>query len=160
MLNDYSAEFKEALVQKVLLGSKTIKEVARQTQVSYSALKEWVRAYKRGQEASLSARRPQDWKAAERLQVLIETASMSEEALSAYCREKGIYAHHITQWREAFIEGGHSEEAVARQALRTLQEDNRRLERELAYKEKALAEACALLVLQKKAPLILGGREN
>ena len=41
--------------------------------------------------------------------------------------------------------------------LRTLKEENQSLERELLRKDKALAEAAALLVLQKKFRALLGG---
>ena len=41
--------------------------------------------------------------------------------------------------------------------MRTLKDENKRLERELNRKEKALAEAAALLVLQKKFQALLGG---
>jgi len=41
--------------------------------------------------------------------------------------------------------------------LRTLKAENHRLEHELLRKDKALAEAAALLVLQKKFRALLGG---
>jgi len=43
------------------------------------------------------------------------------------------------------------------EALATLKAENHRLERELLRKDKALAEAAALLVLQKKFRALLGG---
>ena len=42
-------------------------------------------------------------------------------------------------------------------ALRALKVENKSLERELLRKDKALAEAAALLVLQKKFRALLGG---
>jgi hypothetical protein len=41
--------------------------------------------------------------------------------------------------------------------LRALEDENQQLQRELARKEKALAEAAVLLVLQKKYQALLGG---
>jgi hypothetical protein len=65
--------------------------------------------------------------------------------LHAWCREQGIFPHHL----QAF-ETGTSETAVSRAEWRELQVSHQALQRELKRKEKALAEAAALLVLQKK----------
>jgi hypothetical protein len=43
------------------------------------------------------------------------------------------------------------------QVLRSLKAENQRLERELNRKDKALAEAAALLILQKKVRALLAG---
>ena len=48
----------------------------------------------------------------------------------------------------------------ARAELKVLKEDNRRLQRELRRKEKALAEASTLLIMKKKADLIWGEDED
>ena len=93
------------------------------------------------------SRRPTDWSLAERLQILMESHGLDEEALNAFCREKGIFRHHLEQWQAAFTVGGTVDN---RSELRELKESNKALTRELNRKEKALAEAAALLVLQKK----------
>jgi transposase-like protein len=82
--------------------------------------------------------------------------------LSRYCREKGIYVEQARAWRQAALHGQH-DALVSRQAERQQsREDQKRikqLERELNRKEKALAEAAALLVLGKKFEAIWGVRE-
>lgn len=93
------------------------------------------------------SKRPSDWSLAERFQILMESHALDEEALHAFCREKGIFRHHLEQWQAAFVAGGAVLDAAQ---LRELKESNKVLTRELSRKEKALAEAAALLVLQKK----------
>jgi transposase-like protein len=93
-------------------------------------------------------KRPQDWSAAEQLIALHESHGLSGESLHAWCREKGLFAHHLTSWRTAFCTDGKLS-PVTRE-LRTLKDENDQLKRELVRKEKALAEAAALLILQKK----------
>ena len=97
--------------------------------------------------AGLQSKRPQDWSLADRLQILMESHGMDEEALNAFCREKGIFRHHLEQWQAAFSAGGAVDN---RSQLRELKDTNKALKRELNRKERALAEAAALLVLQKK----------
>jgi len=82
--------------------------------------------------------------------MLLESHGMDEEALNAFCRERGIFRHHLEQWREAFETGPTQGLQSDRSELRELKEVNRGLKSELNRKEKALAEAAALLVLQKK----------
>ena len=94
-------------------------------------------------------KRPQDWSREEQLMALQESHGLQGEALNAWCRGKGLFAHHLESWKESFCagnkEGGHE----ARE-WRLLKDENQQLKRELLRKEKALAEAAALLVLQKK----------
>jgi hypothetical protein len=77
----------------------------------------------------------------------MESHGLDEEALNAFCREKGIFRHHLEHWQAVFSAG---DAADTREELRELKDTNKALTRELNRKEKALAEAAALLVLQKK----------
>lgn len=74
---------------------------------------------------------------------------MAGETLNAWCREHGIFPHHLIEWQAAFCTDKKAGPAESK-ALRTLKEDNDRLQREVLRKDKALAEAAALLILQKK----------
>lgn len=69
--------------------------------------------------------------------------------MNAWCREQGIFPHHLQAWRKDF-ETGTSETAVSRSEWRDLKANYQTLQCELKRKEKALAEAAALLILQKK----------
>jgi len=79
--------------------------------------------------------------------VLMASHGLDEQALSALCRERGIFRHHLQQWQAEFEAVSERDE---RAALRGLKQHNTELARELKRKDKALAEAAALLVLQKK----------
>jgi len=39
------------------------------------------------------------------LAVVIETTSLSEAELSAYCRQKGLYSEQVQRWKEACLHG-------------------------------------------------------
>ena len=55
----------------------------------------------------------------------------------------------VPSWQIAFCAGG-QETASGTREVRTLKDENVKLKRELVRKDKALAEAAALLILQKK----------
>lgn len=78
------------------------------------------------------------------------THSLTGSDLHAWCRDKGLFEHQLNAWAEAFCTSATSESRDSKAALRGLQIQNEKLQRELSRKEKALAEAAALLVLQKK----------
>ncbi len=147
---EYTESFRQQALEKVFTrGSRPIREVAEDINMSLGTLRNWMKADrdKSRVTAGLQSKRPQDWSLADRLQILMESHGLDEEALNAFCREKGIFRHHLEQWQAAFTTGGAVDN---RSQLRELKNTNKALKRELNRKEKALAEAAALLVLQKK----------
>jgi hypothetical protein len=132
--------------------------VAQELNINVATLKGWMRDKSKREKlapgnAAMSQpaqrdKRPQDWKPAEQLLALMQTHGLSEEQRNAWCRENGLFAHHLVAWQQAFSNTASS--STDQQQLRGLKDENHLLKRELVRKEKALAEAAALLVLQKK----------
>ena len=95
----------------------------------------------------------------EKLSLVIEAASVPEAELGEWLRRKGIHAAQVDEWRltalSAFKGKVDSRKERAEDARQI-----RKLERELVRKDKALAEAAALLVLQKKVQEIWGGADD
>ena len=110
--------------------------------------------------------RPIDRPAADRLRILLETASLSDEELGAYLRAEGLHDAHLAQWRSDALNGLGGESAAARLQRKSAKEGRAareriaKLERELRRKDKALAEAAALLVLEKKVREIWGDEDD
>ena len=74
-----------------------------------------------------------------------------------------IEVEQIQAWKDACINanGGIAKEAAKlNRELKDSEKERRKLEKELTRKEKALAEAAALLVLSKKADAIWGDPEE
>jgi len=147
----YSEAFiEQALVKLYSRGDRTVQSVAEELNVKYHTVKNWMKRKVVGK-FSVSAtkeKRPQDWVAEEQLLALHETHGLSGEALQAWCREKGLFSHHLTSWKTAFCAAGKA--APGTREFRVLKDENENLKRELVRKERALAEAAALLILQKK----------
>lgn len=96
---------------------------------------------------------PDNWPAEARFAVVLETATLSEIALSEYCRSKGLYPEQVREWRQACITGQQSSrerKQIEQEQARADRKRIKELEKELRRKDKALAEAAALLVLRKK----------
>ncbi len=83
--------------------------------------------------------------------------------LAEYARLKGLYVEQIKTWRDACMNanGGVAKEAAKlNRELKEEQKTRKKLEKEIQRKDKALAEAAALLVLSKKANAICGESED
>jgi len=149
----YGRAFRERAVARLLPPeSSPVETVSREIGVSVATLERW-----RADALSLPDGQ-RIWTAAARLEAVIATAAMDEEAKSAWCREQGLYPSELEKWRQGATAAlAEPEEARAspqqtRQAKKRIKE----LERELKRKDKALAETAALLMLSKKLSAIYG----
>ena len=97
---------------------------------------------------------PESWTAERKFTVVLETAALSELALSEYCRGRGLYPEQIKAWKKVCIEANQiTQNRTKRVNDQEVRQDKKRikdLEKELTRKEKALAEVAALLVLREK----------
>ena len=147
----YSEAFVEQAVVKLLArGDRSVQAVATDLNINYHTAKYWIKRALRSKAtpAPTKERRPQDWSANEQLVALHETHGLAGDALHAWCREHGLFAHHLVSWRTAFCEANKA--VPGTRELRNLKDENEQLKRDLLRKEKALSEAAALLILQKK----------
>lgn len=135
--------------------SRSVAQLSRETGITETTLYNWRKVAREAGSVMPSGgqRKAEEWDSAAKFAVVLETASLGEDALAAYCRSKGLYVEQVRVWRAACEQANARRDVdVAAQAQRH-KTDKRRikdLERELHRKEKALAEAAALLVLAKK----------
>lgn len=168
----FNQSFKIQAVEKALNRSEvtTLNDVASSLGIGCSTLNKWI-VKARNQEFDIvppdeisrmtQDKRPQDWTLEERLNMVVACASLSDEKLSEYCREQGVYPHHVKQWKLDFVSGNQpKEKVVSPSELKILRQENKTLKKELNRKDKALAETAALLVLQKKVSAIWGNEED
>jgi transposase-like protein len=148
----YSKEFKEAIVTKILnRGDKTMLQICEEQGVNNSTVANWLQS--RARLLGMSKKNSVNWSAEEKLKAVTETYSLSGEELGAYLRREGLHSQQLTQWRAEILE------SLTKKRKNASQKDERdvkikSLEREVLRKDKALAEASALLILQKKVNLI------
>lgn len=171
MREKYSESFRKQAVEKSLRRgpSVTLDSLCLEWGVSRSALNSWTKQARA--KAPMKARsdsepistekRPQDWGAEEKLTLLIACGTLDEAGVSEVCREKGIYPYHLEQWRSELTEGLSGDSEInSRTETKHLKNENRELKKDLRRKEKALAEAAALLILQKKVNALWDDSED
>ena len=145
----YTLEFKELALRRVLSRSGgTIKNIAADLNMTPSTLKGWMKEQRK---AAATPKMATEFSADERLTALHQTFSLTPESLNAWCRERGLFASQLQQWRKDFIATSPEVSAQANAVeLKKLKISHVKLELDLRRKDQALAETAALLVLQKK----------
>ena len=162
---NYSPEFKEAMLRRMLPpNNESITKSAREEGIAEQTLRNWRdKARKEGYAAPGTSAQPEEWSTQDKFLIVVETTGMNESELSEYARKKGLYVEQIKAWTDACMNanGGVAQEAARlNRELKDSQKERKKLEKELQRKEKALAEAAALLVLSKKANAIWGDHED
>ena len=138
MKSTYIEAFVEhALVKLFSRGDRTIRSVADDLSVNYHTLKNWMKQKTKDNSSGLvnKEKRPQDWRAEEQLLALHESHGLSGEALHAWCRERGLFAHHLASWTAAFCVASRQVlplvdgkgVAPGGREIRTLKEENEQL---------------------------------
>lgn len=163
--NRYPKEMKDAIVARLLEEDVVVMDVQKETGGGINTLYRWrdEARNKRGLSATIKYKNADKWSSQDKFTVVLETANLSEIEFSEYCREKGIYPEQVKEWRDACISANDSAREAKSKSSKELREERKkteRLEKELARKEKALAETAALLVLRKKADAIWGTEDE
>jgi transposase len=159
----YSAAFKSKMVQRMLgPQGRSALSLSGETGVSQSSLSKWlrqaeVRTMTERPKPPKNEKRPEDWTASEKLAAVMEANGLTDAELGEFLRRKGVHEAQLMQWRRAMLEAlGTEKTSRASPETRRVRE----LEKQLLRKDKALAEAAALLVLQKKVRAIWGGGDD
>lgn len=104
------------------------------------------------------AKQLQQWTPEEKFAVVLEAASLTEGELGVFLRGKGLTTAVLEEWREQAMTGLRGTSQVAATVIGSKRV--KELERELARKDKALAEAAALALLQKKVHALFGEEDD
>jgi transposase-like protein len=169
-MRPYTESFKRKMVQRLLApGAAPAVHIASETGVHQTTLSRWVREARTlaavttpplppSAPPSPPARRPEDWTAEEKLLAVERAGALSGAQLGEFLRREGLHEAQLTEWRKAALEGLRGPAKTAKGAGEAKRV--RDLERQLRRKDKALAEAAALLVLQKKVQALWGDGDD
>ena len=151
----HSKEFQDALVVKMLnRGERSVASICEEAGVNYSTADNWLRKYAMvGAKPKSGAR--MKWTPEAKLKAVVETTNLAEHDLGAYLRKEGLYSNQIAEWRAEIVKYFETKPKFVKDERDDI---INKLEREILRKDKALAEASALLILQKKVDLIWGNK--
>jgi transposase len=142
---------------------QSVAQISTELGIHVVTLYNWRKAWRlQGEVVPASEKDPEGWGATDKFTVVLETAGLNATELSAYCRERGLYPEQVERWRQASQDANEKpvltlKEQKELERLRAQdQKEIKRLKQELRRKEKALAEAAALLIASKKIQAFWG----
>ncbi|TQS75927.1 transposase [Ornithinibacillus gellani] len=161
----YSEEEKAKVVKRMMPPkNESVSKISEETGISDVSLYKWRKeARESGVAAPGNGQTSDKWSSEDKFLIVLETYAMNEEELAGYCRQKGLYREQIIAWQQTCMQANGKVFEASKQLNGQLKEEKQRsktLERDLKKKEKALAEAAALLLLRKKAQAIWGEEED
>ena len=162
----YSEKFKGRMVQRLLSSDGlSATALAAEVGVSQASLSRWLDdaarlpgMAKRGGKSGGGGTRSRDLPIEEKLRLVVEASALSDAELGEFLRRNGVHQAQLEQWLSVITEA-----LAAKPKVRVQNPEAkklRKLERELLRKDKALAEAAALLILKKKAQAIWGDEDD
>lgn len=148
----YSESYREQFLREALRpGGPGVYGLARERGIGSSMAYRWVDAARKLGAMTDDSRRPEDRSPLEKLRVVSDASRLDDAQLGDFLRREGIHEADLERWREEAL-GGLAGPRPGQPPSKRIRE----LERELRRKDKALAEAAALLILQKKVRALLG----
>jgi transposase-like protein len=142
---------------------QSVAQISTELGIHVVTLYNWRKAWRlQGEVVPASEKDPEGWGATDKFTVVLETAGLNATELSSYCRERGLYPQQVERWRQASQDANEKpvltlKEQKEVERLRAQdQKEIKRLKQELRRKEKALAEAAALLIASKKIQAFWG----
>jgi len=161
----YTKEFKEQAIERMMPpNNETIKSLSDELGVSEQSLYKWrQKARIEGKATPGNGQTSERWSSEDKFLIVLETYTMNQVELAEYCRKKGLYKEQIDAWRISCLSANTGEINQTKKLSQELKDEKKRsseIEKDLRKKEKALAEAAALLLLRKKARAIWGDQED
>lgn len=153
MTRPFSPAFKAKAVTRLIgKGAISASQLGQEIGVPQTTLSRWLEEARSLPRVPPPPKKPNASTVDEKIKILAGAATLTGEQLSAYLEQHGVRLAEFEQWRLALDEEGRSSKAVTNRI--------RGLERELARKEKALAEAAALLILKKRLQSAFGAEDD
>jgi len=161
----YTQEKKEAVLKRMMPpNNEKISAISKEQGITEATLYKWRKeAREKGIATPGDGQVSEKWSSQDKFLVVLETFTMNEAEMGAYCRKKGLYKEQIKAWQATCLNANGSELNLSKQLNQELKEERKKtktVEKDLIRKEKALAEAAALLLLRKKAQAIWGDQED
>jgi transposase len=145
----YTEEFKREVAKKHLMpGGKSVALLSKEIGISEQSIRNWIYKYNNGKmnDSDFNQQAIND---SEKLDILMESKTITEEKKGLWYREKGLKEEKLKLWEEQLKKKLSEKDILLREENKALKAENRRLLNDLNKKDKALAEISSMLMLKK-----------
>ena len=166
----YSKGFKSSIVRRIVeRGEKSVYQVSKETGIGAATINNWIQKHKAGKLGMDSSDdlTPSQRGPGEKLALLLESKTLDDSNRGEWLRQQGLHSEHLPLWEQelaGMVQDKHNalktENTNLKKEKKQLEKDLRAQARELAVKEKALADVAVLLTLKKKHRNLFQDEEN
>jgi transposase len=142
MTKRFSIALKGKMVARLTgVNALSAAQLARETGITQQNLSRWLREARNSPFGANGDGIASSWTVEQKARIVAQAAGLAGDQLSAYLQGEGVKLGYFRRWRLALEEAGEESVGMAKRIGK--------LERELARKDRALAEAAALLLLRE-----------
>jgi hypothetical protein len=137
--------------------------VARESGISPITIQSWLNKVKEGTldfDHEGDEPTPEQRAAVEKLRVVLESKTKSEAELGEWLRQRGLHSQHLVLWEQELEGIVTDKQQDLKQENSALKKENKHLQRQLLRQQAAMAEALALITLQKKTAKLFESDEE
>lgn len=158
----YTVAFREEIIGKVLSTNRTdsIMAISRNTGVTTRSIRRWVKNHSKTILVNTHLAKK------DKINTVLLTINLPFENKSVFCRKNGIFPEELEEWEQELkdILSAGAVSALDYSKVKKEKEELKKqllaTQKELERKDRALAEAAALLLLQKKVRDLLGEEDE
>jgi transposase len=142
MTKPFSIALKQKMVARLTgVNAVSAAQLARETGVTQQNLSRWLSEARSLPFAARGSVVVSTWTVEQKARIIAQSGELAGDQLTAYLKGEGVNLAYFKRWRIALEEAGEEPVGITKQI--------RKLERELARKDKALAEAATFLVFRE-----------
>jgi transposase len=143
MTRPFSMALKQQMVARLTgVNALSAAQLARETGITQQSLSRWLSEARSLPFRTIDNDIVSSWTVEQKARIVAHAARLVGDELTAYLQAEGIELRYYRHWRAALEEAGEESVSMAKRIGK--------LERELVRKDRALAEAAALLVLREE----------
>ena len=135
---------------------QSVARISKELGIHVMTLHSWCKCWQhQGEVVPATQKVPEGWGTTDKFTVVMETAGLNTTESSSYCRERGLFPEQVDRWCQAAQDANvqplltMSDQKDLQNRHQDDQREIKRLQQELRRKDKALAEAAALLIASK-----------
>jgi transposase len=143
MTRPFSAALKQQMVARLTgVNAMSAAQLARETGITQQNLSRWLSEARNSPFGLTDDGIVSSWTVEQKARIIARASGLAGDQLNAYLQREGVRLGYFRRWRLALEEAGEESVGMAKRIAK--------LERELARKERALAEVATLLVLREQ----------
>lgn len=147
----YSNSVKESVLRRILPpNNEKISSVSKEFGIPKSTITTWLYKSRKSNAQPFNKSVNKRYSLKDKYQILMKISSLNEDETGVFLREMGLHSQHLNVWNQELKDYMGNKNKSNDSSTSELKKRIKSLEKELARKDKALAEMATLMALKKK----------